>query len=79
MRTCDCGIPNRANYYVNVILGRDIPGGTETTETYIYVCTGHFVEAGMDERVSAVNTRKLLNWDGHEDWDILESTAQKLR
>lgn len=66
---CACGIPNRANVHVSVVLGRDVDGGTETTSTDIYVCTDHWTG----------NARDLLAWDGHEVWEIVETDVTHLR
>lgn len=38
---CACGVPSKANYYLFVIHGRDIPGGTETDYTDGYYCDAH--------------------------------------
>lgn len=67
--SCVCGTPNRANFHVHVILGRDIPGGTETSYTDIYACAKH-LRGGV---------RPLLRFDGHEGWKILHRKTTYLR
>lgn len=67
---CACGIPNRANWHVHVVLGREVcVDGTETTYTDIYVCTEHY---------SDWDTRGMLNWDS-TGWAILEQKHTELR
>lgn len=38
---CGCGIPNRANVYISLVIGRNISGGTETSTVDAYSCTEH--------------------------------------
>lgn len=68
MRQCACGIPNRANFHTQVILGKNVEGGTETTYTDIYTCTEH----------TTTDVRKMLAWDGHEEWYIIDYFMTKL-
>jgi hypothetical protein len=44
-----CGIPCLAEFYVFVVWGKDVPGGTETDYSDAYVCSEHMtadVESG---------------------------------
>jgi hypothetical protein len=66
---CSCGIPNRADWHTLVVLGRDVPGGTETTYTNVYSCDQHHTD----------NPREMLRWDGHVEWEILEHEHTRLR
>lgn len=68
--SCTCGIPNRANYYTEVIIGRDIPGGTETTYVDIYTC---------DEHTDEDDPRSMFRFDDADAWDVIESTTTHLR
>lgn len=67
---CGCGIPNRANYYTHVTLTRE----GETTDTDVYTCAEH-TPADADP----ASVRQLLEWDGSEDWAIVEVTQTELR
>lgn len=72
---CNCGVPNKANTYYFVIIGRgDSQTGTETSYVDIYVCTEHDPGTEHDYDV-----RTLLEFDGSEDWDILEVTRTEIR
>lgn len=97
-----CGIPNKANWYIHVVLGRHngefIAGDaiTETTYTELYICDSHIpddldvVQVGRSFTVTPEQQaeywhhydkaiRDLLNWDGHENWQILEAKVVKIR
>ena len=60
---CSCGIPNRANYHTEVIVGR--PG--ETSDVQIYTCAAHTTE----------DVLKMLRIDGK--WEVLKFTQTHLR
>lgn len=66
---CSCGIPNKANWYVHVVLGRDVPSGTETSYSDIYACDEHMTD----------DTRSLFRFDNQEQWEILETDTHHLR
>jgi hypothetical protein len=38
---CGCGTPSLAAFHTTLIVGRDIPGGTDTTECDFYTCDVH--------------------------------------
>lgn len=86
---CACGIPNRANYYLSVIVGRDIEGGTETDSVDIYLCDEHTPNvaeghhSAQDEPYwfapDAARVHSVLAFDGASDWDVLEYTLTELR
>lgn len=79
-----CGIPNMANWYVFVVVGRE----GETTYTDIYVCDEH-MPVGWDAKWSASEgalapgyeekIRSLIKWDGSESWTLLEVEVRRLR
>lgn len=66
--TCTCGIPNKANWYVHVVLSKGVGSGTETQEVDIYVCNEHLT----------IHTRSMVNWDT-TGWAILEQKRTELR
>ena len=67
---CGCGIPNKANHYVHLTIGRDIPGGTETSEVDAYSCDEHL----------PFNLADILHPDIREDgWTVLESESTQIR
>lgn len=86
--SCTCGIPNRANYYLSVVVGRDIDGGTETDSVDIYLCDEHTPNVREGSQSVAEHTldgsdawriHDLLAFDGASDWDVLEYTLTELR
>lgn len=67
---CGCGIPNRANVYVALVIGRDVPGGTETSEVDAYSCSAH----------EPVDAAQILHPDIQRDgWYVIESTVKYIR
>lgn len=62
-KLCGCGTPHTASVHAEIVLGRDVEGGTETTSLDLYLCENH------DET-------DCLGWDRltADGWEILEST-----
>lgn len=71
---CTCGIPNKANVHYHLVIGRYIPGGTETSDVDLYVCTTH--DNGDDTYVSHNMLHPDILAGG---WTILEHTRTELR
>jgi hypothetical protein len=68
---CGCGIPNRANYYVGLVVGRDIDGGTETSHVDWYSCNGH-----VDTEFPATMLNPEIAAQG---WYVIEAEVKWLR
>jgi hypothetical protein len=66
---CGCNVPSQANYYVHWIIGRNVPGGTETNEIDGYYCASH-----VDARRKEV--RRNTSGDG---WRVIESRKRFIR
>lgn len=76
---------------MHVVLGRlPFEGGAETTYTDIYVCDKHMpvllAAEGTVDMSKVLNwgenereVRKLLKWDDHDEWRMLEFTVSHLR
>lgn len=71
---CACGVPNKANFYVHVVIGKDVPGGTETDYSDIYVCDVH-----GKARMTNAEIRELFRFDDAAAWKILEKKITRLR
>lgn len=86
-----CGIPNKANYYLHVIVGRE----DETSYSDIYVCDEH-MPADLAARANdgwsfsvqdfpfdwddvCKPVRELLKFDKANEWDVLEFRINTLR
>jgi hypothetical protein len=69
MKTCACDQPDQASYHVSAILGRDVPGRTETTDWDRYFCAEH-VPARAD-------ISRALRSEG-QGWQVLEYSKTKL-
>jgi|GEM_PF-6782262 len=72
--SCRCGIPNRANWFVRAIIGRPVPGGTETDYVDVYVCDGHMPASELSKN----QVGSLFAFSGASEWDILEWTVRDL-
>ncbi len=59
--SCACGVPRKADFYIRYVIGRDVPGGTETGYVDAYVCEEHSTETP----------------DLSDGWKVLESTEPK--
>lgn len=66
---CSCGVPNRANHYVALIIGRNLPGGTQTESVDAYFCDDH-LPAELED---------ALNPDIAKEWYVIESTSTRIR
>lgn len=66
---CGCGIPNRANVYIELIIGRDVPGGTETSSVDSYSCTEH----------EPADSAQILHPDIARDWYVIEAIVHHIR
>lgn len=42
---CTCGTPEEANFYIYLVIGRTVPGRTETDYVDSYRCTSHATTA----------------------------------
>ena len=69
MKTCACDQPDQASCHVGAILGRDVPGSTETTEWDRHLCAEH-VQTRAD-------ISQTLRTQG-EGWKVLEYSKTKL-
>ena len=68
--TCGCGIPRRAAYYVALVVGRAVPGGTETSHVDWYACAEHIDDA---------HPERMLNPDlAAEGWEGLEAEVHEI-
>jgi hypothetical protein len=63
MSGCGCNAPSKAAWYVSVILGRVVPGGTETEYLDLYTCDAHYSDDVHD---------LVQPGDG---WEVVEATA----
>ena len=63
---CTCGVPNRANFHAEIIIGRYVSGGTETESVDTYVCDKH----DPDDH---------LRFDDNDEWEVLAVTKTRLR
>lgn len=64
---CPCGIPNKASWYLLLIIGKD---GEDTTYVDVYLCDEHLPTED--------NYASILEFDGHKSWQILEATLSEL-
>lgn len=77
-----CGIPNRANFHVHVVISRvisEVPYGTETSDVDIYVCEAH-IPALLDE---GQLTGQTVTHSAESDiwasvWDTYKLNVRKL-
>ncbi|MGD0609335.1 MAG: hypothetical protein ABSA53_37875 [Streptosporangiaceae bacterium] len=69
LKTYACDQPDQASYHVGAILGRDVPGGTETTEWDRYFCAEH-----VQARADISQTLRTQS----EGWKVLEYGKTKL-
>ena len=67
--SCACGTPRKCAEYVEAVIGRDVPGGTETGSVHVYLCEDHAGEPITDH----------FRFDGHDGWDVLEEKRVPLR
>jgi hypothetical protein len=67
---CACGVPSRANWFVHAIIGKNVPGGTKTEYTDMYVCDAHFPTI-LDDGENADPDRCTLLTEADEDWENL--------
>jgi hypothetical protein len=67
MAKCTCGVPSKANWYVELIIGRIVPGGTETTSTENFYCEDHIPGDDQTELYS----------DLGDGWTVLEEPIVK--
>lgn len=70
MSNCACGVPNRANTYLSVIVGRL----GERSDVDIYLCTEH--DPGTED---PDDVRPLLAFDDAGDWEIVKVTRTEIR
>lgn len=61
--SCVCGVPNKAAYYLHVIIGRE----GETDYSDIYLCRRH--GGGIEDRD---DVRATFRFDDSGSWEILE-------
>jgi hypothetical protein len=75
--TCvGCPPPKKVvTQYTHVVLGRDIPGGTMTTEWDMYGCDDHTREYTVGEVILASDTGSAAS---AEEWTVLESSTTAL-